>query len=84
MYLSKVATLYVETFFRTGHEGELLWNQFLGLPYEKRSSDSVNRKALNIAYIAMSRPRYFLCVAISKEHYLESEEIRERWNVINV
>lgn len=79
-----VATLYMETFFRTGHEGKLLWNQFLGLPYEKRSSDSVNRKALNIAYVAMSRPRYFLCVAISKEHYQDCEEIRERWNVINV
>lgn len=79
-----VATLYMETFFHTGHEGQLLWNQFLGLPYEKRSSDSVNRKALKIAYVAMSRPRYFLCVAISKEHYQESEEIRERWNVINI
>lgn len=79
-----VATLYMETFFHTGHEGQLLWNQFLGLPYEKRSSDSVNRKALKIAYVAMSRPRYFLCVAISKEHYQESEDIRERWNVINV
>ena len=79
-----VATLYMETFFHTGHEGQLLWNQFLGLPYEKRSSDSVNRKALKIAYVAMSRPRYFLCVAISKEHYQESNEIRERWNVINV
>lgn len=79
-----VATLYMETFFRTGHEGKLLWNQFKGLPYEKRSKDSVVRKALKIAYVAMSRPRYFLCVAISKEHYQESEEIRERWNVINV
>lgn len=79
-----VATLYMETFFRTGHEGELLWNQFLGVPYKKRNSDSVNKKALKIAYVAMSRPRYFLCVAISKEHYQESNEIRERWNVINV
>lgn len=79
-----VATLYMETFFRTGHEGKLLWNQFKGLPYEKRSKDSVVRKALKIAYVAMSRPRYFLCVAISKEHYQESNEIRERWNVINV
>lgn len=26
----------------------------------------------------------YVCVAISKEHYQESEEIRERWNVINI
>ena len=49
-----------------------------------RRFDSVNRKALKIAYSAMSRPRYFLCAAISKEHYQESNEIRERWNVINI
>lgn len=79
-----VATLYMETFYQTGCEGKMLWNQFLGMPYQRRKSDSVVRKALKMAYVAMSRPRYFLCVAIAKEHYQESDEINNIWDVITV
>lgn len=74
----------METFYQTGCEGKMLWNQFLGMPYQRRKSDSVVRKALKMAYVAMSRPRYFLCVAIAKEHYQESDEINNIWDVITV
>lgn len=33
---------------------------------------------------ALRTQSYFLCAAISKEHYQESKEIRERWYVINI
>lgn len=79
-----VATLYMETFYRTGYESTLLWNQFLGQSYVGRKGDSVIKEALKIAYVAMSRPRYMLCFAVSNEHYQESDEIRKRWNVIKI
>lgn len=32
-----------------------------------RKGDAIIKKALKIAYVAMSRPRYLLCVAIDKK-----------------
>lgn len=79
-----VATLYMETFYHTGHESKHLWNQFLGEKYETTQSDSIKKEALKIAYVAMSRPRYLLCIAIHKSHFKDSEKIRKLWNVIEV
>lgn len=79
-----VATLYMETFYHTGHESKHLWNQFLGEKYETTQSDSIKKEALKIAYVAMSRPRYLLCVAIHKSHFKDSEKIRKLWNVIEI
>lgn len=79
-----VATLYMETFYHTGHESKHLWNQFLGEKYETTQSDSIKKEALKIAYVAMSRPRYLLCVAIHKSHFEDSEKIRKLWNVIEI
>lgn len=79
-----LATLYMETFYHTGCESENLWEQFKGNVYNPSNRDSIKRESLKIAYVAMSRPRYLLCVAISKDHFVDCVEIRNLWNVVFV
>jgi hypothetical protein len=42
--------------------------------------------SLRIAYVAMSRPRYMLCMAIKKENYqkLDSEKLSNLWEIIEI
>lgn len=81
-----VATLYMETFYRTGHESENLWEQFKGEIFKPRKGDAIIKEALKIAYVAMSRPRYLLCVAIDKRHFQQEdyEKISKLWNIVKV
>ena len=81
-----VATLYLETFYRTGHESENLWVQFKGENFKPRKGDAIIKEALKIAYVAMSRPRYLLCVAIDKRHFQQEDykKISKLWNIVKV
>ena len=81
-----VATLYMETYYRTGYESKNLWEQFKGETFKPRKGDSVIQEALRIAYVAMSRPRYLLCVAIDRKHFKQQdyEKISKLWNIVEV
>lgn len=79
-----IATLYMETSYQKKCESEYLWEQFKGNAYVLSKGDTYKKEALKIAYVAMSRPRYFLCVAIDKKHFQDCEKIRKIWDVIEV
>lgn len=79
-----IATLYMETSYQKKCESEYLWEQFKGNAYVPSKGDTYRKEALKIAYVAMSRPRYFLCVAIDKKHFQDCEEVRKIWDVIEL
>lgn len=51
-----------------------------------RKGDAIIKEALKIAYVAMSRPRYLLCVAIDKKKIKQEDynNISKLWNVVEV
>jgi hypothetical protein len=63
-----VATLLLETWYEGNHESEIIIDQILGIPYVKARSKDVHKKeTLKMSYVAMSRPKYLLCMAIKKD-----------------
>lgn len=79
-----VATLYMETSFHEKCESEYFGAQLEGLPY--KGDKKYEKQALRIGYVAMSRPQYFLCMAISKEHFEKLDEnlLKNNWKIIFV
>lgn len=77
------STLYLETAYYGHHESEYLSEQFKGVAYT--GTDEIILRALKVAYVGMSRPRYLLCVAIQKDRFdnMDCQELREIWNVQN-
>lgn len=77
------ATLYLETSYYGKTDAEYLWPQFCGHPFtDNKKNHSV--QALRIAYVAMSRPKYFLCYAVSKDHFHDDEGLRKLWDVVEI
>ncbi len=78
------STLYLETAYYGRHESEYLSEQFKGVAYT--GTDEIILRALKVAYVGMSRPRYLLCVAIQKDRFdnMDCQELREIWNVQNI
>ena len=76
------ATLYLETFYNKYYESERLKDQFKGVAYTGTDDDTL--KSLRVVYVGMSRPRYLLCVAIQKDRFdrIDSEELRDIWDVV--
>lgn len=76
-----VATLYMETSFHDKCESEYFGAQLEGLPY--KGNKKYEKQALRIGYVAMSRPQYLLCMAISKEHFekLDKKLIENNWKI---
>ena len=76
-----VATLYMETSFHDKCESEYFGAQLEGLPY--KGNKKYEKQALRIGYVAMSRPQYLLCMAISKEHFekLDKNLIENNWKI---
>lgn len=76
------ATLYLETFYNKYYESERLKEQFKGVVYTGADEDTI--KSLRVVYVGISRPRYFLCVAIQKDRFdnMDCEELREIWDVV--
>lgn len=63
-----IATLLLETWYEGKHESEMIMDQILGYPYVKgRARDVYKKETLKMAYVALSRPKYLLCMAIKKE-----------------
>lgn len=79
-----VSTLFMETSFNRKHESERLADQFKGLPYTQ--NDKNNLTSLKVAYVAMSRPRYLLCVAVQKDRFMNIDcpELRNIWDVVEI
>ena len=42
-------------------------DQLLGIPYSSSENNARLLETLKMAYVAMSRPKYLLCIAIKKE-----------------
>ena len=77
-----VATLYLETYYN-GYESKKIARQIAGTPIADPAPDL--KKRLKMAYVGMSRPRYFLCFAMQKSNFtFDSEELRERWDIIEI
>lgn len=80
-----VATLYMETSYHDKCESEYLGEQLEGMAYQGKGRKH-QEQALRVAYVAMSRPRYMLCFAISKEHFekLNEDPLKNLWEIIKV
>lgn len=63
-----VATLYMETSYHGKCESERLDKQLEGIAYHPKD-ETYRKQALRLAYVAMSRPKYLLCMAITQEHF---------------
>lgn len=79
-----VATLYMETSYKNKCESQRIGKQLCGTPYSG-TADTI-KKTLRIAYVAMSRPRYMLCMAIKKENYkqLDTAELSKLWEILEI
>ena len=62
-----IATLLLETCYYGNHESEIIMDQLLGIPYSSSENNARLLETLKMAYVAMSRPKYLLCIAIKKE-----------------
>ncbi len=79
-----VATLYMETTYKDKCESQRIGDQLCGIPYSKAAAYTT--MSLRIAYVAMSRPRYMLCMAIKKENYdnLDHAQLSELWETLEI
>lgn len=79
-----VATLYMETAYRSKYESQQISEQLYGIPYT--GTKEVIKLTLRIAYVAMSRPMYMLCMAIKKENYeqLDKDRLSHLWETIEI
>ena len=62
-----ISTLLLETWYEGKHESEIIMDQLLGIPYKTKAKDTYRKETLKMAYVAMSRPKYLLCMAIKKD-----------------
>lgn len=77
-----ISTLYLETSYFRKHDSIRLSEQFKGNPYT--GTDENILKNLKVAYVAMSRPRYLLCVALQKDRFdqINSPELKQIWDIV--
>lgn len=79
------ATLFLETKYHK-YESEHFGAQLCGAPFSQRKGDSNVLQALKIAYVALSRPRYFLAYAIHANRFqsLDIEKLKQIWEIRKV
>jgi len=78
-----LATLYLETSYKTKCESERLSDYFCGRSKNSSSNDT-ERESLRIAYVAMSRPTYLLCFAIERDHFENIKNGISGWNIVEL
>lgn len=83
-----ISTLVLETWYEGKHESEIIMDQLLGISYKTKTKDTYRKETLKMAYVAMSRPKYFLCMAIKKvriQDILDNKnkrvELEKLWNI---
>jgi hypothetical protein len=79
------ATLYLETSYYGEHESQRIIQQLCGSPIKGNVGSRI-KETLKMAYVGMSRPRYFLCLAIHKDRYVEELNIENGglWQIIDI
>lgn len=80
-----VATLYMKTSYHGKCESERLGKQLEGIAYQPKD-ETYRKQALRLAYVAMSRPKNLLCMAITQEHFnkLNLSSLKNLWDIVNV
>ena len=85
---SHTATLYIETYYKS-YDSERIKDQLLGNAFASKGAEI--DMTIKMAYVAMSRPKYLLCVAIQKdfiheilENPVEKEKLKKRWKIEEV
>lgn len=80
------ATLYMETSYYGLACSEYIIDQLKGIPFDPNQKNVVNKsKCLKMAYVGMSRPKYFLAFAASANNILPHQEELKRngWKIVS-
>lgn len=79
-----IATLYMETAYKDKYESQRIGDQMCGIPYHGKQE--VTLMTLRMAYVAMSRPKYLLCLAIQKSNFplLQRDKLSTLWDIIEI
>lgn len=75
------ATLYLETEKNRGSDiGRILFHYGIG----KAGSSSLHEQSRKLAYVAMSRPRKLLCVAVQSKTYEKGKAVFADWDIVDI
>ena len=83
------ATLYLETSYQGECESQRIMEQLKGEYYiQPRKGDMYKKETLKMAHVGMSRPKYFLCMAIHRKRinsFLDVLDINNggMWEIVN-
>ncbi|GHV49096.1 hypothetical protein FACS1894181_07000 [Bacteroidia bacterium] len=80
-----VATLYLETFYQGAYESTRIKEQLKGEYYiPPKSKDTYRKETLKMAHVGMSRPQFFLCMAVHKSRFDDSFDIERggMWEIV--
>ena len=65
-----IATLYLETSYQGEYESQRIMEQLKGNYYvPSRKKDVYKKETLKMTHVGMSRPKYFLCIAIHRDRF---------------
>lgn len=81
-----IATLYLETSYQGEHESQRIMEQLKGEYYiPTRKKDVYKKETLKMTHVGMSRPKYFLCMAIHRNRFDTALDINNggMWEIIN-
>lgn len=81
-----IATLYLETSYQGEHESQRIMEQLKGNYYiPPRKKDVYKKETLKMTHVGMSRPKYFLCMAIHQDRFDDALDIRNggMWEIVN-
>jgi hypothetical protein len=81
------ATLYLETSYQGEHESQRIMEQLKGEYYiPPRKGNVYKKETLKMAHVGMSRPKYFLCMAIHQERFDNSLDVNNggMWKIVRV
>jgi hypothetical protein len=82
-----VATLYLETSYQGEHESQRIMEQLKGEYYiPSRKSDVYRKETLKMAYVGLSRPKYFLCMAIHRDRFDSALDVDNggMWEIVRI
>jgi hypothetical protein len=80
-----IATLYLETSYQGEHESQRIMEQLKGTYYIPPRKGNIHKKeTLKMAHVGMSRPKYFLCMAIHRDRFDNALDINNggMWEIV--
>jgi hypothetical protein len=81
-----VATLYLETFYQGEYESSRIKEQLKGNYYiPPKGKDIYKKETLKMAHVGMSRPQFFLCMAVHRKRFDVSFDVNNggMWEIVN-